>query len=425
MVDRYLPRIVDAELDDLCPTAPAISIEGPRGVGKTQTALRRAATAHRLDSPTELNILQADPARVISGDPPVLIDEWQRMPASWDLVRRAVDEDPENARFLLTGSAAPADAPTHPGAGRIVTVRMRPLSLAERGLSTPMVRLADLLTGERGHIHGSTAATVGVYAEEITRSGFPGLRHLSGRTLRSHLDGYIDRIVDHDVDDLGRVVRNRGMLRRWMTAYAAATSTAASFEKIRDAASAGESDKPAKTTTIPYRDALEGLWMIEEIPAWLPTRNHLRRLAAAPKHQMADPAIAARLLGVDADALLDGSDAGWDMPRDGTLLGALFESLVAMSVRVYAQACEARVGHLRTHAGEHGVDLVVARADGRFVAIEVKLSATVNDNDVAHLRWLAERTGPDLLDAAVIHTGPGAYRRADGIAVVPAALLTA
>ena len=128
---------------------------------------------------------------------------------------------------------------------------------------------------------------------------------------------------------------------------------------------------------------------------------------------------------MDADALLDGSDAGWDMPRDGTLLGALFESLVAMSVRVYAQACEARVGHLRTHAGEHEVDLVVARADGRFVAIEVKLSATVDDNDVAHLRWLAERTGPDLLDAAVIHTGPGAYRRADGIAVVPAALLTA
>ena len=424
-MERYLPRIVDQELDELCPSAPAISIEGPRGVGKTQTALRRAATVHRLDSPTELSILRADPARVVSGKPPVLIDEWQRIPASWDLVRRAVDADPDSSRFLLTGSATPAEAPTHTGAGRIVTVRMGPLSLAERGLADQTVRLADLLTGRRDGIEGATTARVADYAQEITRSGFPGLRRLSGRTLRSHLDGYIDRIVEHEVDELGRVVRNRGALRRWMTAYAAATSTAASFETIRDAASAGESDKPAKSTTIPYRDALEGIWMIEQIPAWLPTRNRLRRLGAAPVHQMADPALAARLLGVDAEALLEGSDGGWDMPRGGTLLGAFFQSLVALSVRVYAQACEARLYHLRTHGGEHEVDLVVERADGRVVAIEVKLSATVGDSDVAHLRWLTDRAGPSLLDAAVITTGPEAYRRRDGIAVIPAALLTA
>jgi hypothetical protein len=111
------------------------------------------------------------------------------------------------------------------------------------------------------------------------------------------------------------------------------------------------------------------------------------------------------------------------MPRDGPFLGALFESLVTQSVRVYAQAAEASVKHLRTHRGEHEVDLIVERADGRIVALEVKLSATVEDRDVRHLLWLRESLGDSLLDAAVITTGRHAFRRADGIAVVPAALL--
>ena len=165
--------------------------------------------------------------------------------------------------------------------------------------------------------------------------------------------------------------------------------------------------------------------MIEEVPAWLPTSNRLTRLAASPVHQLADPALAARLLGVNLDALVDGVDTGPSMPRDGTLLGALFESLVTLSVQVYAQANAARVSHLRTRAGEREIDLIVERADGRVVALEVKLSALIDDNDVRHLHWLAGRIGPNLLDAAVITTGREAYRRRDGIAVIPAALLTA
>ena len=142
-------------------------------------------------------------------------------------------------------------------------------------------------------------------------------------------------------------------------------------------------------------------------------------------HQLADPALTARLLGVDTGALVDGAPAGPPIPREGTLLGALFESLVTLSVRTCAQANEARVGHLRTRGGEHEIDLIVERRDGRVVALEVKLSATVDDAATRHLAWLAERLGPDLLDAAVITTGHEAYRRADGIGVIPAGLLTA
>ena len=165
------------------------------------------------------------------------------------------------------------------------------------------------------------------------------------------------------------------------------------------------------------------MWIVDPVDAWSPTRNHLAKLTGTPKHQLADPALAARLLGLDADALLAGDDSGRRIPRDGTFLGGLFEALVTLDVRVYAQAAEAKVRHLRTRGGEHEVDLIVVRDDQRVVAIEVKLSAIVDDGDTRHLHWLAQRLGSDLLDAVVVTTGTEAYRRADGIAVVPAALL--
>jgi len=421
---EYLPRIVDDEFGELLSGLSAVALEGPKAVGKTETALRRAATIHRLDDPGQLEILRAAPDRLLTGDTPILIDEWQRLPSSWDVVRRAVDADPAPARFVLTGSATPSDAPTHSGAGRIVTIRMRPMSLAERKLEQPTVRLADLLTGRRQPISGSSGLSLDDYAREIVTSGFPAIRQLSGRVLRSQLDGYLDRIVERDFIEAGHRIRNERALRRWLAAYAAASSTTASYEAIRDAASAGQNDKPAKSTTGPYRATLEQLWMIDEVPAWTPSRNRLRRLGASPVHQLADPALAARILGVDGEALLDNKPTGPPVPRDGTLLGALFESLVTLSARTYAQANEARVSHLRTRGGEHEVDLIIERGDGRVVALEVKLAATVGEEDTRHLRWLANTIGDDLLDAAIITTGTEAYRRSDGIAVIPAALLT-
>ena len=422
-MDGYLPRIVDLELDELMAGLPAISIEGPRAVGKTETALRRAATVYRLDDAAQAEILRAEPARMVNGDSPILIDEWQRMPYSWDQVRRAVDHNPTAGRFLLTGSAAPAVSPTHSGAGRIVTVRMRPLSLAERSLGETSVALGELLNGQKPPLEGETDVRLADYAAEVVMSGFPAIRVLPDRMRRAQLDGYVERIVEHDLSDLGRNVRDRVTLRSWMTAFAAATSTTASYATIRDAATPGEPDKPARATTTAYRSMLEQLWMVEEVPAWLPTGNRFRRLAASPVHQLADPALATRLLGVDVDALIEGADVGPPIPRDGTLLGALFESLVTLSVRTYAQHNEARVSHLRTRAGEQEVDLIVERADGGIVALEVKLSALVNDSDVRHLHWLAKRIGPLLKDAAVVTTGREAYRRRDGIGVIPAALL--
>ncbi len=422
-MQSYRPRIVDAELNELLADLPAVSIEGPRGVGKTETARQRAATRHELDRPGAYDLIQADPDRLVRGAEPILIDEWQRYPHAWDLVRRAVDARRRPGRFILTGSASDDVPGTHSGAGRIVTVRMRPLSLAERGVDTPSVSLAELLTGSRPPVEGHTAVTLDRYVEEIVAGGFPGMHGGSGRARRAELDGYIARIVDRELPEQGIRTRNPAMLRRWLRASAAATATTASYDRIRDASTGGEGDKPARSTTRPYRDTLERLGILDPVFAWLPGGGHLSRLNVAPKHHLADPALAARLLGLDAGALLAPGPVAPAIPRDGTLLGALFESLVTQSLRVYAQAAEADVNHLRTWGGGLEVDLVVVHGNQCVVAVEVKLTAAVADRDVHHLHRLADRIGPQLLDAAIVTTGADAYRRRDGIAVIPASLL--
>lgn len=418
----YRSRVLDAQLDALMPAIAAIALDGAKAVGKTATASRRAATVFDLDRRRQRDLVLADPDRLLRAPLPVLIDEWQRVPELWDLVRRAVDDGANPASFLLTGSATAAGG-THSGAGRILRLRMRPLTLFERGFSSPTVSLTSLLAGGAASVEGSCDSYLEAYVDEIVRSGFPGIRVLTTLAREAQLDGYLERIVDRELPEVGRAVRNPGALRRWLSAYAAATSSTASYDAIRDATTPGEGSKPAKSTTIPYRDALERIWILDPLPAWLPTRNHLKQLGSAPKHHLADPALAVRLLGLDGDALLDGASVANRLQRDGTFLGALFESLVTLDVRVFAQAAGATVGHLRLHGGQHEVDLIVVRPDQRVVALEVKLSASVDEHDVRNLRWLRSAIGDDLLDAVIITTGAYAYRRPDGIAVVPAALL--
>lgn len=422
----YRRRVLDDALDELLGALPALAIEGAKGVGKTETARRRAATVIELDLPGAREVAATDPRRILDADGPVLLDEWQRVPVLWDAVRRAVDDGRPPGPFLLTGSAVPTaggeDVPLHSGAGRIDILRMRPMAMNERLDAQPTVSLGALLAGERD-AGGSTAVGLAEYTDEIIRSGFPGIRTFDGLALRSRLDGYIHRIIDRDFhDELGTVVRRPDTLRRWMAAYAAATATTTSFEKIRDAAT-GKQSTPAKATGLAYRDALARLFVIDPIEGWAPTGSHLRRLTLAAKHHLADPALAVALLGLSEDKLLRGEGGLKAIPRDGAFLGALFESLAALSVRTYAHACEARVGHLRTARGEREIDLIVEARSGEVVAFEVKLSGTVDDGDVRHLHWLGDELGEQLVAAVVLTTGAHAFRRPDGILVVPLALL--
>ena len=222
----YLPRTVDLELDELLAHAPALAIDGPKGVGKTDTARRRAQGAWFLDDPAQRGVAEANFAMAGLPEGTFLVDEWQRLPQVWDAVRRQVDAGAPAGRFLMTGSATPKDsAGTHSGAGRILSLRMRPMGLHERGLVSPTVSVAALLAGTAGAIEGKADFTVRDYADAITSSGLPGVMRSSPRLRRGLLDAYLQRVIDRDLPDLGFGVRRPQTLRRWLAAYAAASST--------------------------------------------------------------------------------------------------------------------------------------------------------------------------------------------------------
>lgn len=417
---EYSHRVIDADLDALFGQLPAILLDGPKGVGKTATAQRRCVTERRLDNETQRLLVEADPSIFATDPKPLLIDEWHRVPTAWDAIRRLVDADPSGGQFLLTGSA-PARS-SHSGAGRIASLRMRPMCLEERQLCPTTVSFDALRSGTSTSISGRSSVTLADYTRELVAGGFPGMRRLDGRALQTQMTSYINRIVDHDLAEAGYRVRRPAAVRGWLRAYAAATATTATWETIRDAATGGVANKPAKTTTAAYTELLTELRILDPIEAWAPTNNHLVRLTGAPKHHLADPALAARLLQRTERHLLTGDNGTATIPRDGTLLGNLFESLVALSIRTYAQSVDGYVYHLRTEAGRNEVDFIV-EVDGGVLAFEAKLNAAVTDADVRHLIWLRDRIGDDLIDAAVITAGPDAYRRTDGIAVIPLALL--
>jgi len=417
----YRRRILDDTLDQLQPYLRALSIHGPKGVGKTATAMQRAASVIDLSLPGQREIVAADPSILTRLPGPVLVDEWQRLPEVWDHVRHAVDAGSPPGHFIVAGGSAPRGTVVHSGAGRIVPMRMRPLSVAERGIETQTVSLAALLRGNRD-VGGATALRLTDYVEEITASGFPAIRGLPPRVRRAELDAYLNNVVQREFPEQGYPVRRPAVLRAWLAAYAAATSTTTAYSKILDAATAGLANKPAKETTLAYRDALSSLWLLDAIPPWIPSRNHLDRLGQSPKHHLADPALAARLLGLDDSALLRAEQGSTNL-SEGTILGALFEHLAALSIHTYAEAAEARVGHLRTRNNDHEVDLIIQHADGRILGIEVKLADRVEDVDVKHLRWLRDRIGKDMIDAVVVYAGQHAYRQRDDVAIVPLALL--
>jgi predicted AAA+ superfamily ATPase len=419
----YVRRLVDDQLDELLPILPAIAVEGAKGVGKTATTAARAAHTYSLDRAATRSIVADDPEVITKDHGTTFIDEWQRVPETWDVVRRAVDDGAEPGRFLLAGSATPdPKANLHSGAGRIVRLMMRPMSLPERRIAAPTVSLRSLTSPDESEVGGDTSLTVVDYVSEILQSGFPGIRRAAPAARPYLLDSYIDRIVDHDVAEVGDTVRHPEALRQWLTAYGAASATTASYASLLNASTPGEEAKPSKQTTMAYRNLLRRMWVLDPIPAWAPGLANLAALGQSPKHHLVDPALAARLVGATADSLIHG-DGPATPHQSSTFLGALFESLAVQTVRVLAQSLGLKVFHLRTHGGAHEVDLLVQRPDLTVVAIEVKLSSMVRPGDVAQLNWLREQLPDLVMDQVVLNTGPQAYRRKDGVAVVPLALL--
>ncbi len=415
MIGRAAPeRVVEPELDRLLSVAAAVLLAGPPATGKTTIARQRASVVVGLPEAGATAGATADWTRALGGRSPVLVDDWHRHPGALEAVAAAVRDDPRPGRFLLTG--ATPELPAGPG---IALVRVRPLSLAERGLAVPVVSLASLLRGDRPELDGRCPLTGDRYLGEVLASGLPGIRPLEEPARRRALDRYLERLVAAVPAELGRPVRDPGSLRRRLAAYAAATATTVPESTIAEVADQHRPVRLPPDAAAAYRRLLERLGIVDDLPAFAP-RRRLGRLAEEPKRHLADPALAARLLGLDP-ALLRRSGVG--AAGRAVFADALFESLVTQSVRTYAQACGASVSHLRTYRSHRQLDLIVEGERGELVAFDVRLTTDVAERDVAHLRWLRRRLGDELVEGAVLNAGERCYRRPDGFAVVPAALL--
>jgi predicted AAA+ superfamily ATPase len=418
----YNPRLLDPVLADYLSYVPAFAIDGIKAVGKTSSAERLVSKTYKLDKTSTRELLGASPSTFLNSQQTVLLDEWQRMPEIWDEVRRAVDEDNRPGRFILTGSAVPKGAAIHSGAGRITRIQMRPLSLAERMPEEAVISLNDVLLMKTDKVEGSTNIGLETYLEEIIRSGFPGVRRLPTKGAELFIESYLKNLFEKEFEDQGYVVRKPRVLRNWLRAYAAATGSTASYQVILDAATPDDKDKPAKKTTLAYREILDKLWITDRVEPWLPLNSQFKYLGMTAKHYLADPAFAARLLGITMDNFLDDSSIPSLGPQQSSIAGRLFESLVALSLQTYAQVIGAQLSHFRTSSGDHEVDFIIEKGK-HIAAIEVKLSASFSSNQDRHLKWFEKTFSEYNVVKILITTGDTAYTRQDGTHVVPAVML--
>jgi predicted AAA+ superfamily ATPase len=260
------------------------------------------------------------------------------------------------------------------------------------------------------------------YVHEIAASGLPGIRPLGPEMRARRLDFYIRTLLVKDLPEWGAALRRPEMLLDWLAAYARAAGTTASHAAILKATSPDCGRSPAKSTAVAYRSAMAALWVSDPVPAWPGAGAGIDGLVKSDKHFLFDTGIAARLMGLTQAMLLRGAGPAPIGPASGGVLERLFEALVASSLQTYAQAIGARLFHLRKHDGSREVDFIVER-DRSIVAIDVKLATAIEDDAVRHLNWFATLARGFQVTRLVLHVGQAAYRRPDGIHVVPAAVL--
>ena len=413
MPSEYIPRVVDRELLERLEASGGVLIEGPRSVGKTQTARRLAASEALLDVDDRLRLASGiEPQLVLDGEPPRLIDEWQIEPKIWNHIRRAIDDRGEAGQFILTGSATPADDLTrHSGAGRISRMRMRPMSLLESDRSSGEISLQELLDGEPARTPGRES-NLEELATEIVTGGWPGLRQVSARTKGRAMRDYLSEITHVDLEHPDLPRHDAARVDRLIASLARNVSTEASAATLAKD-TGGDDEAPLSDDSVrAYLEALRRIFILEDQPAWGPHLRSRYRTRTSPKLHLADPSLAAAGLRASAESLL----------KDLRLLGLLFESLVVRDLRVYAQACDAKVLHYRDESGLEA-DLIIEHADGRWAAFEVKLGGGLIDEAAISLKKLAARVDtevcgePAALGVIVPH-GLG-MQREDGVQIVP------
>ena len=413
---EYRSRVVDAQLIASLEAVGAVVIEGPKASGKTETARRAAASEVRVDTIDARQAFAIAPELLLGGAVPRLLDEWQAEPGLWNYVRHAVDDRQAKGQFILTGSAVPRDdLSRHPGAGRFIHLRLRPMTLAEVGYSRETVSLAAVLAGDRvaGQDPGLSVAEI---AERIVVGGWPAHLGLTPAQALRSMAGYINDVCRVDVQRLDGIRRDPTGVRRLVSSLARNVATPASIETLTSDANGADGILHPDTVR-GYLDALGRLMVTEDVPAWRPALRSRSRLRGTPVRHLADPSLATAALNADPARLL----------RDLDWMGLLFESLVVRDLRVYAGALGGEVFHYRDNTGLE-TDAIVELPDGRWAGFEVKLGSSpgVVDAAAASLLKLRDRVAGEEPVALGIITGTGyALSRRDGVLQIPIGSLAA
>ncbi len=418
-----MPRFADREIAEALMSAPVVVIEGAKACGKTWAARNHACSEVSFEQDEQARAqARLLPRQFLDGLEPRLIDEWQIVPEIWNTIRYMADEERRNGRFILTGTARPTeDGIRHSGAGRIMRVRLRPMSLAESGVSTGEVSLRGLADG-KACVAARPEYKVPDVIEELCRGGWPEHLGLSVRSAQRRLRSYLSEIARLDIAQAEGAFKRSDTqkVERSLLSFARNTATTASLAKLA-ADTAGGADELAQDqrTAAKYVDALASLFVVEDVPAWSTNLRSRARLQQAPKRHFVDPSLAAAVLRAGPDRLLG----------DLQTLGFLFESLVVRDLRVYAQTCEASVWHFRDSHGNE-IDAILDWGDNRWMAVEVKLgSMAAVDTAADTLNRVCTKVDPVLsgtLVRKVVITASGyGYDRPDGVAVVPLTALTA
>ncbi len=415
----YKKRIADDILERKLEGKGAVLIEGPKWCGKTTTAEQFAKSVLYMDDPEkkEQNVAMSEvnPKRLLSGAVPRLIDEWQLAPKLWDAIRFEVDHRGELGQFILTGSAVPADTKeiTHSGTGRFTWLTMRPMSLFESGDSTGDISLKDLFEGNI-NFDGVSSVDIDRLAFLVCRGGWPQAIDMRQEIALDQAFDYYDAVVHSDINRADNIQKNPERVKRLMRSYARNQGGQISNNVIAQDIFANEESSLNEETVALYINALQKIFVIEEMPAWNPNLRSKTAIRTSNTRYYIDPSIAVAALGVGPN----------DLIADLKTFGFLFETLCVRDLRVYADALNGEVYHYRDKDGLE-CDAVVHLKNGRYGLIEIKLGGDkLIDEGATNLKALKRKIDTDKMSkpsflAVITGTGDYAYRRDDDVLVIP------
>lgn len=410
---NYRKRIVDDQLKDLLAIAGFVVIEGPKAVGKTATARQAATSIVALDTDLDArNLATISPEVLLKKTTPLLIDEWQLVPQLWSHVKREVDSRQVRGQFILTGSSVPIDEITRDSAaGRVARIKMRPMSLfeseAKHGKVSLQALFDDIFTPS-----SHSKVTLEDIVNSICRGGWPSNLELSVHQAQLMMTAYVNELTSVDLQRISGIKFNKLNLIRVLKSVARNVGTKASDITIgKDAVPNG--NPIDRKLVANYLESLERAMVLEPNPAWTPALRSRDRLIGSPTHYFVDPAVAVAVMGTSPKALLSG---------EIKFLGFLFENLVIRDLRIYMQSMNGTVKQYRDSAGLE-VDAIIENSTNQWAAIEVKLGVNQIDSAAENLLKFSKKIdteycGNPAFMAVVTATG-SAYRRADGIYIIP------